>query len=154
MYSPEETSPFYLLTRYRLNLYSKYPPKIINMGSFEYRDAVSVIQIAVFPIFLWLGLKFKNEQKPGWFGIGFLSLCRIIGGSCMLALISRNTRGLWAAVLVCEAIGFLLLVFLLLELLEKMLGLPTSICFFRSLIKPLETTQRTSFTRRSFSSHN
>lgn len=94
------------------------------MGSFEYRDAISVIQIVIFPIFLWFGLKFKREQKPGWVSIGFLSLCRITGGSCMLALITRNTRGLWAAVLVYEAIGILLLVFLLLELLEKMFGSP------------------------------
>ncbi|CAG8957479.1 hypothetical protein HYFRA_00011460 [Hymenoscyphus fraxineus] len=69
------------------------------MGSFDYRDGISIIQIIVFPIFLWVGLKFKMEQKPGWFGISFLSLCRIVGGSCILALINRNSRGLWATVL-------------------------------------------------------
>ena len=49
-----------------------------------------------------------------------MSVARIVGGSCLLAKTQdRGSYGLWAAVLVCEAIAILVVVFLMLDLLER-----------------------------------
>ncbi|KAH7144152.1 hypothetical protein B0J13DRAFT_40627 [Dactylonectria estremocensis] len=86
---------------------------------FQFRDGVAVAQIPLFSIFLFYGILFQRQHKNGWFGISFFSAIRLIGASCMLATIHSDSRGVWAAVFVCESLGLVLITFVLLNLLQR-----------------------------------
>ncbi|KAK9852254.1 hypothetical protein MYU51_008657 [Penicillium brevicompactum] len=88
-------------------------------GIFTYRDGISVAQIVIFSTPLLLAVYFKCTGRIGWFCIGIFSLLRLIGASCKLAAINSHARGLSAAIFVCESLGMILIMFLLLELLER-----------------------------------
>lgn len=88
-------------------------------GTFTYRDGISVAQIAVFSPPLLFALYFTYIRRIGWFCIGVFSLLRLVGASCKLAAINNDARGLSAAVFVCESLGMILIIFLLLEMLER-----------------------------------
>ncbi|KAH7141080.1 hypothetical protein EDB81DRAFT_654457 [Dactylonectria macrodidyma] len=86
---------------------------------FGFRDGVAAAQIPFFSVFLCFGILFQRQHKDGWFGISFFSTIRLIGANCMLATIHADSRGVWAAVFVCESLGLVLLTFVLLNLLKR-----------------------------------
>lgn len=88
-------------------------------GTFTYRDGIAVVQIAAFSTPLLFALYFKYTGRTGWFCIGIFSLLRLVGASCKLATIHNDTRALSAVVFVCESLGLILIIFLLLGLLER-----------------------------------
>ncbi|KAJ5110032.1 hypothetical protein N7532_002677 [Penicillium argentinense] len=88
-------------------------------GNFTYRDGIAVAQIVSFSVPLLYALYFRWMRQIGWFCIGVFTLLRIIGASCKLATISNDLQGLWATIFVCESLGMILIIFLLLELLER-----------------------------------
>jgi cellulose synthase/poly-beta-1,6-N-acetylglucosamine synthase-like glycosyltransferase len=88
-------------------------------GVFTYRDGIAAAQIIAFSLPLLFALYFKYTGRIGWFCIGVFSCLRIVGASCKLAALNNNSRGLSAAVFVCESLGMVLIIFLLLEMLER-----------------------------------
>lgn len=89
-------------------------------GVFLYRDGIAVAQIIAFILPLLFAIYFRYIRQIGWFCIGVFALLRIIGASCKLATINNNSHGLSAAIFVCESLGMILVIFLLLEILERM----------------------------------
>lgn len=92
----------------------------VMTGSFGYREGIAVDQIAAFTVPLLCAAYFKAQHQIGWFFLGVFTLLRLIGASCKLALIDHDSHGLWAAIFVCESLGLILIIFLLLEMLERM----------------------------------
>ncbi|KAB8238394.1 hypothetical protein ETB97_012287 [Aspergillus alliaceus] len=88
-------------------------------GVFRYRDGIAVAQLVCFSAALLAAVHFRWTRRIGWFCIGVLALFRLIGAGCMLGTINKDTDGLWAGVFVCESLGVLLIIFLLLEMLER-----------------------------------
>ncbi|OQE17879.1 hypothetical protein PENSTE_c019G08443 [Penicillium steckii] len=88
-------------------------------GDFTYRDGIAAVQIVTFSVPFIFALYFRWTRRIGWFCIGVFTLLRIIGASCKLATINHDTQGLWAALFVCESLGMILIIFLLLEFLER-----------------------------------
>ncbi|KAJ5123081.1 hypothetical protein N7448_009178 [Penicillium atrosanguineum] len=88
-------------------------------GIFTYRDGISVAQIVSFSVYLILAVYFRYTHRIGWFCIGVFSLLRLIGASCKLVTIRNDSQGVWAAIFVCESLGMILIIFLLLEMLER-----------------------------------
>ncbi|KXH36325.1 hypothetical protein CSAL01_13735, partial [Colletotrichum salicis] len=86
---------------------------------FRYRDGVAIAQIIVFLLYLSSGILFRIQKKMGWFGISFISTVRIVGAGCMLGTITNSSRGVWAAIFVCESLGLVLLTFVLFDLLKR-----------------------------------
>ncbi|KAF6825063.1 hypothetical protein CPLU01_10516 [Colletotrichum plurivorum] len=86
---------------------------------FGYRDGVAIAQILVFSVFLNFGILFRFQKRVGYFGISFISTIRVIGAGCMLATMTNDSRGVWAAIFVCESLGLVLLTFVLLDLLKR-----------------------------------
>lgn len=89
-------------------------------GVFQYRDGIAVAQIIAFSAPLLAAIYFRYIHHIGWFCIGVFVLLRLIGASCKLATINNDSHGLWAAIFVCESLGMILIIFLLLEMLERM----------------------------------
>lgn len=89
-------------------------------GVFTYRHGVSVAQIVIFSFFLYVARHFKLSNRSGWSTISTFSIFRIVGGSCLLALINDRSDGILLAVFVCESQGVLLVIFLLVEILQDM----------------------------------
>ncbi|KAK8069990.1 hypothetical protein PG994_006606 [Apiospora phragmitis] len=92
------------------------------LGQVEFRDGIAILQVVCFAAFLPVGVWFKAAGRLGWVGVTALSLFRLVGAGCMLATINaqEDAEGLWAGVLVCESFGFLVLFFLLLEMMERL----------------------------------
>ncbi|KAJ5092476.1 hypothetical protein NUU61_007346 [Penicillium alfredii] len=88
-------------------------------GLFTYRDGIAVAQVVLFSIPLLFAIYFKFTHRIGWFCIGVFTLLRLTGASCKLATIHNDSHGLWAGIFVCESLGMILIIFLLLELLER-----------------------------------
>lgn len=87
---------------------------------FTYRDGIAAGQIVAFSFPLMFAFHFRWRRQIGWFCIGVFTLLRIIGAGCKLATINHDTQGLRAAIFVCESLGMILIIFMLLELLERM----------------------------------
>ncbi|KAJ5100603.1 hypothetical protein N7456_006655 [Penicillium angulare] len=90
-----------------------------NDGVFGYREGIAVAQIVAFSPPLLCAVYFKIQHQIGWFCIGVFTLLRLISAACKLALIDHESHGLWAAIFVCESLGMILIIFLLLEMLER-----------------------------------
>ncbi|KAF9891768.1 hypothetical protein FE257_003249 [Aspergillus nanangensis] len=88
-------------------------------GVFRYRDGIAVAQVVYFFVALLAACYFRWTRRIGWFCIGVLAIFRLVGAGCMLGTIHNDTDGLWAGVFVCESLGVLLAIFLLLEILER-----------------------------------
>lgn len=86
---------------------------------FGYRHGVSVVQILAFSVALPCAVWMACTRRNGWFGIGGLSIIRLVGASCFLVTLTNNSRRVWAGAYVCEALGVALLTFLLLGILER-----------------------------------
>ncbi|EHA50632.1 hypothetical protein MGG_06584 [Pyricularia oryzae 70-15] len=86
---------------------------------FGYRHGISVLQIVAFSFALPCAVWMACTRRNGWFGIGGLSIIRLVGASCLLATLSNNSRRVWAGAYVCENLGIALLTFLLLGILER-----------------------------------
>lgn len=89
-------------------------------GTFQYRHGIAVSQVVFFTMSLTFSVSFYIRRQIGWFCIGVLSMIRLVGASCMLGTIHKDSDGLWAGVFVCESLGIILIIFLLLEMLERM----------------------------------
>lgn len=89
-------------------------------GIFTYRDGIAIFQVVAFSVPLIFAIYFRLSRRIGWFCVGVFSLLRLIGASCKLAAINNDSRGLSAAIFVCESLGMILIIFLLLEMLERM----------------------------------
>ncbi|KAJ5813750.1 uncharacterized protein N7503_000500 [Penicillium pulvis] len=87
--------------------------------SFGYRDGIAIAQIVAFSFPLFGAIYFKFHHQLGWFCIGVFTILRLISASCKLTLIRHDSHGLRAAILVCESLGMILIIFLLLEMLER-----------------------------------
>ncbi|THC98818.1 hypothetical protein EYZ11_001726 [Aspergillus tanneri] len=87
-------------------------------GSFRYRDGIAVAQVIAFFASLLFSFSFYYLGRISWFCIAVFSLIRLVGASCMLGTINNDSDGLWAGVFVCESLGMILIIFLLLEMLE------------------------------------
>lgn len=98
-------------------------------GIFTYRHGISVAQIVVFSFFLYVSRHFKLSNRSGWSTISIFSIFRIVGGSCLLALINDDSDGLLITAFVCESQGVLLVLFLLVEILQDMYVSPVSALF-------------------------
>ncbi|PLN83559.1 hypothetical protein BDW42DRAFT_164668 [Aspergillus taichungensis] len=88
-------------------------------GVFRYRDGIAVAQVVLFSAAVLAALRFRWTRRIGWFCIGVLSIFRLVSASCMLQTIHHDTDNYWAAIFVCESLGVLLIIFLLLEMLER-----------------------------------
>ncbi|TLS22781.1 uncharacterized protein PpBr36_06184 [Pyricularia pennisetigena] len=86
---------------------------------FGYRHGISVLQIVAFSFALPCAVWMACTRRNGWFGIGGLSIIRLVGASCFLATLSNNSMRVWAGAYVCENLGVALLTFLLLGMLER-----------------------------------
>lgn len=89
-------------------------------GTIHYRDALSIVQLILFTPALLFAYYFRRTHRIGWFCIGVFSLLRLIGAGCMLGTVTKDSDGLWGGVFVCESLGVLLLIFTLLEMMERM----------------------------------
>jgi len=79
-------------------------------GVFTYRDGIAPAHIVAFSLPLLFAVYFKYTGRIGWF---------CIGATCKLAAINSGSRDLSAAMFVCESLGMILIIFLLLEMLER-----------------------------------
>lgn len=95
---------------------------------FGYRHGIAVAQLALFAMSLAFGAYFYGglrrlggaaPRRNGWFCIGIFSVFRLVGAGCMLGTLSNDDDSVWAGVFVCESFGMVLIVFLLLELMER-----------------------------------
>lgn len=89
-------------------------------GTFQYRHGIAVAQIIAFALSLVFSISFYLCRRVGWFCIGVLSIIRLVGAGCTLGTINKDSDGLWAGVFVCESLGMILIIFLLLQILERM----------------------------------
>ncbi|KAL8647447.1 MAG: hypothetical protein Q9210_005555 [Variospora velana] len=91
-------------------------------GIFRFRDGIATAQIVLFSVSLVYAYHFRQTARIGWFCIGAFSIIRLIGAGCMLGTVNKDpdhSDGLWAGVFVCESLGILLLIFNLLEMLQR-----------------------------------
>ncbi|KAF2268088.1 hypothetical protein CC78DRAFT_576637 [Lojkania enalia] len=88
-------------------------------GTVHFRDGLAIAQVILFAFPFFSALHFRWTRRICWFTIGGFSIIRCVGAGCMLGTINRNVKSLWAGVFVCESLGVLLLIFTLLEMLEK-----------------------------------
>ncbi len=88
-------------------------------GIIRYRDGIAIVQIILFSWSLLYAVRFRRTGRIGWFCIGGFSILRLVGAGCMLGTVRRDSDSLWAGVFVCESLGVLLLIFTLLEMLER-----------------------------------
>jgi hypothetical protein len=95
-------------------------------GTFTYSDGIAAAQVVAFSAPLLFAIYFKYTRQIGWFCIGAFSLLRQVSASCKLAAINNDSRGPSAAIFVCESLGMILIIFLLLEMLEKNVSPPRS----------------------------
>ena len=96
------------------------PKMAFGDGTFTYRHGVSVAQIVVFALFLLAATHFKRLNRDCWLVISTISIVRIVGASCLLALIHDESTAVFVVAFVCESQGVLLVLFLLLEILQRM----------------------------------
>lgn len=89
-------------------------------GIIRYRDGIAIAQLVVFSVSCWYALQFRWTRRIGWFCIGGFSILRLVGAGCMLGTVKKDSDGLWAGVFVCESLGIILLIFTLLEMLQRM----------------------------------
>lgn len=89
-------------------------------GIFRYRGGIAVAQVIFFSAALLAALYFRWARRIGWFCLGVLSLLRLVGAACMLATIHNDSDSIWAGVFVCGSLGMILMIFLLLEMLQRM----------------------------------
>lgn len=89
-------------------------------GIFRFRHGIAAAQIVLFSASLLYAYSFRQTRRIGWFTIGAFSIIRLVGAGCLLGTINKDSDGLWAGVFVCESLGILLLIFTLLEMLERM----------------------------------
>ena len=89
-------------------------------GTLHFRDGIAIAQVILFSISLLCAYYFRRTGRIGGFCIAVFSLLRLIGAGCMLGTVTKDSKGLWAGVFVCESLGALLLIFTLLEMMEKM----------------------------------
>ncbi|KAL8899640.1 MAG: hypothetical protein Q9207_006089 [Kuettlingeria erythrocarpa] len=88
-------------------------------GIFRFRHGIAAAQIVLFSVSLLYAYSFRQTRRIGWFTIGAFSIIRLVGAGCLLGTINKDSDGLWAGVFVCESLGILLLIFSLLEMLER-----------------------------------
>ncbi|KAL2260220.1 hypothetical protein VTK26DRAFT_5858 [Humicola hyalothermophila] len=88
-------------------------------GVVTYRHGIAIGQLVLFSVAMCFAVYFKLRYRNGWFCIGVFSAIRVIGAGCMLGTISKDSDGLWAAVFVCESLGMVMMVILLLEFLYR-----------------------------------
>ncbi|KAL2127161.1 hypothetical protein VTI74DRAFT_11220 [Chaetomium olivicolor] len=88
-------------------------------GIVTYRHGIAIAQLFLFSVALFFAVYFKLGHRNGWFCIGVFSIIRTVGAGCMLGTITQDSDGLWAGVFVCESLGMVLIVFLLLEFLYR-----------------------------------
>lgn len=89
-------------------------------GIIRFRDAIAIAQVILFSISFIYAYYFRRTHRIGWFCIGAFSLLRLIGAGCMLGTVTKNSGSLWAGEFVCESLGVLLLIFTLMEMMERM----------------------------------
>lgn len=89
-------------------------------GILRFRDGIAVAQVILFSVSFWYALDFRRTRRIGWFCIGVFSILRLVGAGCMLGTVKKDSDDLWAGVFVCESLGILLLIFTLLEMLDRM----------------------------------
>lgn len=88
-------------------------------GVIGFRDGIAIAQIAIFSISFLYAYQFRRTGRIGWFCIGVFSILRLVGAGCMLGTVKEDKDSLWAGVFVCESLGILLLIFTLLEMLNR-----------------------------------
>lgn len=88
-------------------------------GILRFRDGIAIAQVILFTVSFLCAYYFRRTRRIGWFCIGVFSLLRLIGAGCMLGTVTRDSNGLWAGVFVCESLGVLLLIFTLLEMMQR-----------------------------------
>jgi hypothetical protein len=96
-------------------------------GILYYRHGIAIAQLVLFAVALFLACYFKYGRRNGWFCIGVFSIFRIIGAGCMLGTITNDADSVWAGVYVCESLGMVLIIFLILEFLYRAYVLPVSL---------------------------
>lgn len=88
-------------------------------GVFGYRHGIATAQLILFFVALCLAVFFKIGHRNGWFCIGVFSIFRVVGAGCMLGTITNDASSVWAGVFVCESLGMVLIVFLLIEFMDR-----------------------------------
>jgi hypothetical protein len=76
----------------------------------NYQDGIAILQLIVYIPCLVLAilLAFRHglRRSSSWYFIGFFTVIRITGASCLLATISRpHSVGLYTTAIICSAIG-------------------------------------------------
>ncbi|RYP15711.1 hypothetical protein DL765_005551 [Monosporascus sp. GIB2] len=88
-------------------------------GVFAYRHGIAVTQLVLFALSLAFAVYCRISRRNGWFCIGVFSIFRIVGAGCMLGTITNDSDSVWAGVFVCESFGMILIVYLLLEFMQR-----------------------------------
>lgn len=89
-------------------------------GVLRFRDGIAIAQLILFSVPFFYALHFRRTGRIGWFCVGVFCILRLVGAGCMLGTVTRESSGLRAGVFVCESLGILLLIFTLLEMLDRM----------------------------------
>ncbi|KAK7975827.1 MFS general substrate transporter [Apiospora arundinis] len=88
-------------------------------GVFGFRHGIATAQLVLFFLALCIAIYFKLGHRNGWFCIGVFSIFRVVGAGCMLGTITNDASSVWAGVFVCESLGMVLIVFLLIEFMAR-----------------------------------
>ena len=94
-----------------------------DLGVFTYRDAVAVIQLFFFSVFLVCGFVLCSRhgwgRGSGWVILVTFSILRILAGSFQLATINDPSTTTYGGALICQSIGLSPLTVLNLGLLAR-----------------------------------
>jgi hypothetical protein len=106
------------------------------MAAFGYREAVAVVQIVFFTVYLACGIILCTRH--GWNrNSGFLilitfSILRLLGASFQLATMTYPSRSVYGGAIICEAIGISPLTVLNIGLLARLCVVPK--CLQRRIV--------------------
>ena len=80
-----------------------------QLGAFTYRDAVAVVQLIPFTIYLGFGFvlcwRHGFRRSEGWVILLTFSTLRILAASFQLATINYPTDSIYGGALICQGIG-------------------------------------------------
>lgn len=91
----------------------------LKMG-FTPRAGIAILQLIFYIPALIIGVNYGRKKQTAWLDLSLLALTRIVGCSCLLANSKYNLYGLRAVAIIAEAIAVLFVVFLILDLLERL----------------------------------
>ncbi|KAL1840086.1 hypothetical protein VTJ49DRAFT_821 [Mycothermus thermophilus] len=111
---PQSVHSFPSSSATQLTIVDDDPTMVIRRSP---REEIAIAQTVLFSISLLYAIYCKFTHRNGWFCIGLFSAIRVTGAGLMLGPLNR--RGIRVGVFICESLGMVLLVFLILEFLDR-----------------------------------